>query len=317
MSERTASSSAASVPDQRGALRVPDNVALASSVPRTRQPGGARADHTPTSGRRARTLPASGASAGHGAASAPHCRRVLAVASISPARALAHCRRAFRLSASSCTLSSACRTPAGVPRLVAAVDAGVMVVTLPGPSPWPVLTLAVSAGGSALKMRKSPWVRRRLAVARRDSVVSTFHWPSSSRSVASPRRASRGCGASVGAVGDVEAAPGTAVLGAAVGAASMPNASTQARGRPCSVPCVCRRGRPPATVVSRTGCQRSATVPGTGPVICACPALACRVSPWGLLVGEALAVDEARADGATAVAGLAPVRSDMAQGCVS
>ena len=42
------------------------------------------------------------------------------------------------------------------------------------------------------------------------------------------------------------------------------------------VPCVCRRGRPPATVVSRTGCQRSATVPGTGPVICARPALACR-----------------------------------------
>ena len=187
MSERTASSSAASVPDQRGALRArqrrwhPACRARASRGPgqttRPRRAGGAYA-----AGPAVRLQARGGVS--------PPLQAALAVASISPVRwptAGGRSGVCVQLHAQLCLP----HTGRGA-RLVAAVDTGVMVVTLPGLQPWPVLTLVVSAGGSALKMRKSPWVRRRLAVARRDSVESTFHWPSSSRSVASPRRTSKG-----------------------------------------------------------------------------------------------------------------------------
>ena len=102
---------AASVPDQRGALRVPDNVALASSVPRTRQPGvPGQTTHPIRAGGRT-PWPASAGQGRRFRPTAGGCWRWRQ----SRQRVRWPCRRAFRVSASSCTLSSACRRPAGCP----------------------------------------------------------------------------------------------------------------------------------------------------------------------------------------------------------
>ena len=282
-------SSAPSVPAQRGALRVPDKVALASSVPRTRQPGGARADHTPTSGRRARRVPARGASgaqvkgeevageeltgeeglapAAAEAPGAPGVRRVLTLACTSPARSLAQASWARRASPSISTVTSAWRTPAAVPAPApdAAADAEglaeasvAITAVAPAPVPWPLLCTAVMAVASPARMRRSPLARRRLALARRGPwVLSTFHCPSSTMLVASPMRASSGW----------------AGRPAAAGVLPRPSASTQAMGRPCTVPWVCNcTGFAP--VATRRGCHRSTAVPGRGPVRRAWPAVA-------------------------------------------
>ena len=66
--ERKAKPSAARLPCQRGWARLPDSTICACSVPLMRQPGGARADHTATSGNCASSCAARGASATHWAA---------------------------------------------------------------------------------------------------------------------------------------------------------------------------------------------------------------------------------------------------------
>ena len=94
MSERTASSSRPPAPDQRGRCACLTTWRWHPACrTRSRVPGRPHA-HV---GRQARTplQPAVRLQA-RGRRFRPHCRRVLAVASISPARALAHCRRAFR-----------------------------------------------------------------------------------------------------------------------------------------------------------------------------------------------------------------------------
>ena len=113
-------------------------------------------------------------------------------------------------------------------------------------------------------MRRSPLARRRLALARRASpVVSTLHCPSSTMLLARPMRASSGC----------------ADRPAAAGVSPRPSASTQAMGRPCSVPCVCKRESALGAVAADhcAGDQRRVTVPGKGPVMRAWPADACRL----------------------------------------
>ena len=121
--------SAPSVPCHCGAFRLPLKVASASSVPWMRQPGGASADHTPTSGRRARSRAFRGVSGDQVQPPSWRVSVLLALASAWPARSLSHCRRARTWLPSAFNSSRAWRTPAAVPLtgevallLVAALD---------------------------------------------------------------------------------------------------------------------------------------------------------------------------------------------------
>ena len=185
-SARSASLSAPSVPFQRGAARLPDSVASASSVPATRQPGGASIDQTPRLGSRAVTRPASGASAAHCQPPARCSTRVLgfgadlAGALAVPGQAGAH-RVAF-----------------GVEAQLGLAQAGRRARACRRPHSWcvrsrvpvPRLVMRVTSAASPACTRMSPLSRVSRARARSASPASMSQSPSNSRSPLTPTSAS-------------------------------------------------------------------------------------------------------------------------------
>ena len=109
-----------------------------------------------------------------------------------------------------------------------------------------------------------------------------------------PQSASNGLRRQRGRGGRCGGGTGHGGAGCEQGAASMPNASTQARGRPCSVPCVCRRGsrRPPPWSAARAA-SAVTTVPGTAGDL-RLPGAGLQGEPWVCWWAKRLAVDEAR-----------------------
>ena len=217
--ERMARLSAARVPAQRGALRVPLSWALALRVPCTRQPGGASTDHAPMLGRLACTLPLRGASGAHCQPPPLGVSWVLASAWAWPALALSQISWARTVLSVASSVSWAWRTPALVvgPSGTGTTGRGPPVKAV-GPVLAPELVMTVGLGMSPVCTCTSPLVRASWACTRRLSPTSMSQLPPNTRLPVTPKLL-------------------------AVVLPTLASAWAQAMGRPCSWPLLCRRWR--------------------------------------------------------------------------
>ena len=169
--ERTPRSRALRLPCRRGVCRVPLKRRSASSVPRSRQPGGANRFHMPTRGICACRLPCRGAVAGSVQPLAVRASWVPRLAWALPALALSQSSVACSCVPWLCKARRAVRTPAGMrPRLRGTAWLVGLLGALFGALPSPVSTI------------RSPLLRCRLASMCSCWLSCTFHAPDKSMS---------------------------------------------------------------------------------------------------------------------------------------